>query len=86
MIIENYMSRYKHPKVYEIIWEFPKYEKGEKYILKVCDFLETSFTWLYRDDVVSINKSKLQKVIEYLNFICSSDEKFYIVEKKYDSY
>lgn len=70
-----------NPIVYEIIWKFPNRKTGEIYTLKVCDFLDTSFTWLYRDDVVSINKSKLEKITEYLNFICCEDETFYIEEK-----
>ena len=71
------------PTLYEIIWKYQTIKFGTV-TLKVCDYLETSFPWLYRDEVVSTNKKVVEETAEYLQFISPEDYKFIVVEKKYD--
>lgn len=67
--------------VYEIIWKYPsKSTLTPIYVLKVCDYLETEFTWLCRDEVVSMSKSKVQKTADYLTMISPDDYEFIVVE------
>jgi len=75
------------PKLYEILWKYPNRKKpGEFYVLKVADFLNVTFPSLYRNQVVSIDKAKLEKTIEHLKMIAAEDEEFFIVEKEIEYY
>ena len=71
------------PTVYEIIWKYPN-RSGGITTLKVCDYLECSFPWLYREEVVSRDKLKVEKTATYLKIIAPDDYEFIVTEKKYD--
>jgi hypothetical protein len=73
------------PILYEIIWQYytPKFGTVT---LKVCDYLQTSFPWLDRSDVVSINKSKLEATVTYLKLIAPDDYEFFVTEKEYSEF
>ena len=70
-------------KVYEILWKYTN-SKGKINTLKICEYLEHYFPFLYRDQVVSTDRKKLYRTIDYLNIMKSFDEEFIIVEKKYE--
>jgi hypothetical protein len=72
------------PTVYEIIWRSINRRTGEWKTIKVCDYIQTSFPWLFRDNVVSTDKAKLEITLKNLRDISPDDYEYSIVEKIYD--
>lgn len=78
-------SQTQSPKLYQILWKHPNVKKPRQfYVLELVDFINVCFPTLFRDQVVSTDKSKLEKTIEYLKSCSADDEEFFIVEKKVD--
>jgi hypothetical protein len=68
--------------LYEI---WMKYESDGKiyYNVPLCDYLESSYHWIDRNQVVSLDKSILEKTLEYLKLI-SPEDLFFDIREKHD--